>query len=133
MPIHRCPAHPETSSAICNLTKHQAIRDGSKRRGTQFMIGTPQMTKSMGMWHIGGGGGLYINNCPTRFNNIHFIYSCKLLYMFRVVTPLIIRSSCHCICSIWYYCEHTATCLERVWLRTVLSQTRSRQVAVCSQ
>jgi hypothetical protein len=36
-------------------------------------------------------------------NNIQFIYICKLLYMFRGVTPLIIRSSYHCICSICHY------------------------------
>jgi hypothetical protein len=35
----------------------------------------------------------HINNCPTRCNNIHLIYICKLLYMFRVTTPLIVRSS----------------------------------------
>jgi hypothetical protein len=36
-------------------------------------------------------------------NNIQFIYICKLLYMFRVVTALIIRSSYYCIYSIWHY------------------------------
>jgi hypothetical protein len=50
-----------------------------------------------------------------------FIYICKLLYVFRVVTPLIIRSSCH-------YLQY----LERVWL-VVPRQTRSRQVAIRSQ
>ena len=40
-----------------------------------------------------------VNNCPTRCNNIQFIYICKLLYMFRVVSPPIIRSSYHCIYS----------------------------------
>jgi hypothetical protein len=44
-----------------------------------------------------------INNCPTRGNKIQFSYICKLLYMFRVVTPFIVRSSYHCICSIWHY------------------------------
>jgi len=42
------------------------------------------------------------NNYPTRCNNIRFIYTCKLLYMFRVVSPPIIKSSNHCICSIWH-------------------------------
>jgi len=28
---------------------------------------------------------LCANNCPTRCNNMQFIYICKLLYMFRVV------------------------------------------------
>jgi hypothetical protein len=56
---------------------------------------------------------MYINNCPTRCNNIQFIYICKLVYMFQVVTPHIIRSSYHCICSIWHYWDRTATCLEQ--------------------
>jgi len=33
---------------------------------------------------------------------IQFIYIWKLLYMFRVVSPPIIRSSYNCIYSIWY-------------------------------
>ena len=36
---------------------------------------------------------IYANNCQTRCNYIQFIYICKPLYMFRVVSPRIIRSS----------------------------------------
>jgi hypothetical protein len=43
----------------------------------------------------------YVNNCPTRCNYIQFIYISKLLYIFRVVIPPIIRSSCHCVYSLW--------------------------------
>jgi len=39
---------------------------------------------------------IYANNCPTRCNYIQFIYICKPLYMFRVISPPIIRSSCQC-------------------------------------
>jgi hypothetical protein len=46
---------------------------------------------------------IYVKNRPTRCNNIQCIYICKLLYMFRVVTLLIIRSLYHCICSMWHY------------------------------
>ena len=35
----------------------------------------------------------------------------KLLYMFRVVPPPIIRSTYNCIWSIWYLLTVTATCL----------------------
>jgi len=45
---------------------------------------------------------LRVNNYPTRCNNMQLIYICKLLYMFRVVFPPIIRSSYHCIYSIWH-------------------------------
>ena len=44
-----------------------------------------------------------VNNYPTSCNNIQFIYICKLLYMFQVVSPPIVRSSYHCIYSIWHY------------------------------
>ena len=39
---------------------------------------------------------------PTRYNVTQFIYFYKLLYMFRVVSPPIIRSTHNCIYSIWY-------------------------------
>ena len=42
---------------------------------------------------------LGVNNYPTRCNNTQCIYICKLLYMFRVVPPPIIRSSYHCTYS----------------------------------
>src|SRR5215475_12547983 len=38
----------------------------------------------------------------TRCNVTQFIYIRKLLYMFRVVLPPIIRSTYNCINSIWY-------------------------------
>jgi hypothetical protein len=44
----------------------------------------------------------YSNMCPTRCNFTQFIYIWKLLYMFRVVTPPIIRSEYNFIYSIWY-------------------------------
>jgi len=33
----------------------------------------------------------------------NLLYLCKLLYMFRVVTPPIIRSTCNCNYSIWHW------------------------------
>jgi hypothetical protein len=40
---------------------------------------------------------IYDNNYSTRCNNIRFIYICKLLYMFRLVSPPAIISSYHCV------------------------------------
>ena len=58
---------------------------------------------------------IYTNNCPTRWSYVQFVYICKPLYMFRVVSSPIIRSSSHCI--------H--------WTGTAVPiQSRSRQVAV---
>jgi hypothetical protein len=42
---------------------------------------------------------IYISNKMQRYT-VYFIW--KLLYMFRVVPPPIIRSENNCICSIWY-------------------------------
>ena len=85
-----------------------------------------------------------VNNYPTRCNNIHFIYICKLLYMFRVVSPPIISSSYHWIFSVWHYWDHYCylwwTWLDWNWFRCTIHSTstpepvpiqpRSRQVAV---
>ena len=40
-----------------------------------------------------------VNNYPTICNNMQYIYVCKPLYIFRVVSPPIIRSSYICIYS----------------------------------
>jgi hypothetical protein len=69
---------------------------------------------------------IYVSNCPTRCNNIRFIYVCKLLYMFWVVTPLIIRSSCQCNCIIWHYWDRTSACLEYDWMGTISIQACSQ-------
>ena len=49
---------------------------------------------------------VYSNIYPTRFNVTQFIYVWKLLYMLRVVSPPIIRSTHNCIYSIWYLSNH---------------------------
>jgi hypothetical protein len=45
---------------------------------------------------------LYSNTYPTRCNITQFIYIWKLLYIFRVVPPPIVRSAYNSIYSIWY-------------------------------
>ena len=62
-----------------------------------------------------------VNNYPARYSNIQFIDICKLLYMFRVVSPPVVRSSYHCIYSIWHYWDRYC---YLSWA------SRSRQVAV---
>ena len=46
--------------------------------------------------------GMYSNIYPTRCSFTQFIYVWKLLYMFRVVSSPIIRSTHSCIYSIWH-------------------------------
>jgi hypothetical protein len=54
------------------------------------------------MQHLGGSGTpvLYIGRKVLKVKQ--FIYIWKLLYMFRVILPPIIRSAYNCIYSIWY-------------------------------
>ena len=51
---------------------------------------------------------------PTRCNVTQFIYIRKLLCMFRVVFPPIIRSAYNCIYSIWYL-SHRYCYLPLTW------------------
>ena len=51
----------------------------------------------------------YISNKMQRYT-VYFIW--KLLYMFRVVLPPIIRSANNCIYSVWYL-HHTVTAICR--------------------
>ena len=59
----------------------------------------------------------YSDIYPKRCNLTQFIYLWKLLYMFRVVSPPIIRTTHVCIYSIWYlsnrYCYLPLLC--RSW------------------
>jgi len=41
-----------------------------------------------------------------RLYTVYYV-SVKLLYMFRVVLPPIIRSTCNCNYSIWHWSDHT--------------------------
>ena len=72
---------------------------------------------------------IYGNSCPTRCNYIQFIHICKPLYMFRVVSPPIIRCSCRCIHSI--HLTLVKPYLQRDWTGTAVPvQSRSQQIAV---
>ena len=55
------------------------------------------LSKKCDLWCV------YSNICPTRCNFTQYIYIWKLLYMFRVVPPPIIRSAYNCI-YIYCYC-----------------------------
>ena len=57
---------------------------------------------------------VYSNIYPTRCNFIQFIYIRKLVYMFRVLLPPIIRSAYNCIYSIWYL-PHRYCYLPLLW------------------
>ena len=67
---------------------------------------------------------------PTRCNVTQFIYIWKLLYMFRVVSPSIIRSTHNCIYSIWYLSN---SCTIAVGSSNGLTNTRCcRYSVVCA-
>ena len=56
------------------------------------------------------------NIYPTRCNFTQFIYIWKLLYMFRVVPPPIIRSAYNYIYNTWYL-SHRYCYLPLSWMR----------------
>ena len=59
---------------------------------------------------------IYINNCPTRCNKKQSIYySASSLYMFRVSTTHIIRSTQNCNYSLRYWSGYS--CLPPTWPR----------------
>jgi len=49
---------------------------------------------------------------------IQVYFICKLLYMFRVISPPIVRSTNNCIYSIWYYSTVIAICRYRGGVET---------------
>ena len=60
---------------------------------------------------------IYINNCPTRCNTkLSIYYSASSLYMFRVSTTPIIRSTQNCNCSL-RYCAATHLKRGQGWPR----------------
>jgi len=59
---------------------------------------------------------IYINNCPTRCNtNQSVYYSASSLYMFRMWTTPIIRSTQNCNCSLGYWSYFLCSHLPPTW------------------
>jgi len=59
---------------------------------------------------------IYINNCPTRCNTKQSIYySASSLYMFRMSTTPIIRSTQNCKYSLQYWSCFLCSYLPPVW------------------
>jgi len=59
---------------------------------------------------------IYINNCPTRCNTKKSIYySASSLYMFRVSTTTIIRSTQNCNYSLRYWSYFLCSYLPPTW------------------
>jgi hypothetical protein len=67
---------------------------------------------------------------PTRCNATQFIYIWKLLYMFRVVPPPIIRDENNCLYSIWYL-SHRYCYLPLSWKGWNLFECAVGGVLIC--
>ena len=75
---------------------------------------------------------LIFNSCPTRCDLFSLLHFCRQLYMFRVLTP-IIRSSCNCNYSFWYWLTGSTTVRSLCWVGTEkkkCTQRSSRKVPV---
>jgi hypothetical protein len=81
-------------------------------------------------WLIGLTMPYYSNIYPKRCNVKQFIYIWKLLYMFRVVPPPIIRSTNSCTYSIWYlshrYCYLPLSWKSWNWFECWVFETLTR-------
>jgi len=65
------------------------------------------------LWFL---ASLFINNCPTRCNTKQSnYYSASSLYMFRVSTTFIIRSTQKCNCSLRYWSYFLCSYLPPTW------------------
>jgi hypothetical protein len=86
--------------SVCSTVRQTSPRPSSSLNSTNSRIMSVE-NKQLGNVHS--------NIYPTRCNVTQFIYIWKLLYMFWVVPPPIIRSTYNCIYSIWYlshcYCK----------------------------
>jgi hypothetical protein len=83
------------SSGVLQMTLRFAMTNGSIHKGmlNSFLRANKHYVQTV---------TCYSNIYPTRCNVTQFIFFRKLLYMFRVVPPPIIRSANNCIYSIWY-------------------------------
>ena len=74
---------------------------------------------------------VYSNIYPTRCSFTQFIYVWKLLYMFRVAPPPIIRSAWNSIYSIWYlshrYCYLPLSWKSWNWFECAVDGVRHQQ------
>jgi len=68
----------------------------TRKGSTHSIFATNQQLPFISSWHI----LIYIH--IQQDATLHSFYFWKLLYMFRVVPPPIIRSTYNCIYSIWY-------------------------------
>jgi hypothetical protein len=97
--LHSCLSNHESSSSKLCSTMHQLRnRKVKKERLLIMLIFVILKRWSFNKWNI---CTVHVNNYPTICKYIQFIYVCKQLCMFRVVSPSMIRSSCHCIHTTW--------------------------------
>ena len=103
--------HPQDSTFICWYGEVKRTGNwvtASTRRPVirNLLVGAPYTklnTEINFIWQSWvGPSQIYSNIYPTRCNFTHFIYIWKLLYMFRMLLPPIIRSAYNCIYNIWY-------------------------------
>jgi hypothetical protein len=83
----------------------------------QFSLGLPRALFSFGI------------NCNADATIYSLLYFCKLLYMFRVVTPPIIRSTYNCNYSIWY-CSNRLCYLPLSWRSCTLHPSSGAHITV---
>ena len=119
--ISRCNVNKhlsEISAAIFCLSVSLHSNEVNQERNE---TGKFYVHSSVHRWYI------FLNNCPTRCNTQQSIYySASSLYMFRVLTTPIIRSTQNCNYSLRYWSYFLCSYLPATWPK---AWPRRREVA----
>jgi hypothetical protein len=115
--LGHCLRKETTKSSVAKDVKYRTIHRRAHQKGHSKKYKVCALVRISTHVLRMRGKKLYIrysNIYPTRCNVTPFMYTWKLLYMFRVVTPPIIRNAYNCIYSICYlshrYCYLLLSC-----------------------
>ena len=124
MPLHvssTCAHHQEVKIALHSLWYHHTeTSEWYKITKIQFYKYEQIVVKFMCEF-FGCDYCVLLTIKKMQLYTVYFI--CKLLYMFRVFSPAIIRSTNNCIYSIWYWSTVAATCRYHRGVETSLNSS----------
>jgi hypothetical protein len=97
----RCTQYIEKSGPRGNISESPIWGGGGNFRRTVSRTKITKLHPLCFLWVR--ASWISVTNCPTRCDYIRLLYFCKMPYMFRVLTPPIIRSTYNCNYSIWHW------------------------------
>jgi hypothetical protein len=88
----------ETCSVLCYYVRVVTI--SYRRFGILYLFLSQDSRIILVSWNLRGLISIIVQQNATTYSLLYF---CKLLYMFRMLIPPIIRSTCNCNYSIWHW------------------------------